>query len=164
MIVWCLKASFHPRQRFASRKMLPMSHMSNNKKKYVTKCVFSGTLWTQSKFRSTLLVKQTDYIYLYELIMINLDKGPFVHFMSAFRFFFAQHLSLHLVLREVKKWTKLSGISSMNEHKVRFAGWEEVVIVSNINVNWKGWCLNFLIFINRAWHKKRPAYAGLRQW
>ncbi|ALQ47554.1 hypothetical protein ATN83_3441 [Raoultella ornithinolytica] len=50
-----------------------------------------------------MLAKQTDYIYLYELIMINLDKGPFVHFMSAFRFFFAQHLSLHLVLREVKK-------------------------------------------------------------
>lgn len=164
MIVWCLEASFHSEQRFASLKMLPISHMSNKRKFYVTKCVFLGTLWTQSTFRSYLLTKSPSFIYLYELIMINLDKDPFVHFMSAFRFFFAQHLSLHLVLREVKKWTKLSGISSMNEHKVRFAGWEEVVIVSNINVNWKGWCLNFLIFINRAWHKKRPAYAGLRQW
>ena len=164
MRVWCLKASFHPRQRFASLKMLPMSHMSNNKKVCVTKCEFLGTLWTQSKFRSTLLVKQTDHIYLYELIMINLDKGAFVHFMSAFRFFFAQHLSLHLVLRQVKKWTKLSGGSSVNEHKVRFIVREEVVIVSNINVNRKGWCLNFLMFVNKIWHKKRPAYAGLRQW
>ncbi|EJK92008.1 hypothetical protein UUU_13490 [Klebsiella pneumoniae subsp. pneumoniae DSM 30104 = JCM 1662 = NBRC 14940] len=44
MRVWCLKASFHPRQRFASRKMLRISHMSNKTKNHVTKCVFNGTL------------------------------------------------------------------------------------------------------------------------
>jgi hypothetical protein len=41
-------------------------------------------------------------IYLYELIMINLDKGN-LSFYVCISLFFAQHLSLHLVLREVKK-------------------------------------------------------------
>ena len=75
MIVWCLEASFHSVQRFASLKMIPIPNMSNKMKFYVTKCVFLGTLWTTSNFSVHWRIKRQILWYLYEKLIINLDKG-----------------------------------------------------------------------------------------